>query len=155
MIRRAQLKDIEGINRLLYQVNNVHEAIRPDIFVKDSKKYNDGELAEIIKNDSTPVYVNVDEKGNILGYCFCIYQIQEANENMKYRKVLYIDDLCVDENCRGRHIGKELYKYVTAVAIENNCSSITLNVWEGNDNARAFYDGCGLKPLKTTLEKTL
>ncbi len=155
MIRRAEIKDISGINRLLYQVNNVHESIRPDIFIKDRKKYNDEELAEIIENDKTPVYVNTDESGNILGYCFCIYQIQEADENMRYRKVLYIDDLCVDEGQRGKHIGKELYKYVTAVAEKNNCSSITLNVWEGNDSARAFYDRCGLKPLKTTLEKVL
>ena len=154
-IRRAEIRDIPGINKMLYQVNNVHEAIRSDIFVKDCKKYNDEELADIIRNDMTPVFVAVDEYSMVMGYCFCVYQIQEESENMRYRKVIYIDDLCVDETLRGRHVGEELYKYVTAAALENSCSAITLNVWEGNDPARRFYEKHGFKPLKTTMEVCL
>ncbi len=48
MIRKAQLKDIKDINRLLYQVHEIHALSRPDLFKKDTKKYNDEELAQIM-----------------------------------------------------------------------------------------------------------
>lgn len=59
---------------------------------------------------------------------------------MKDFTTLYIDDLCVDENSRGQHVGRKLYEYVLNYAREQGCYDVTLNVWEGNDNARAFYE---------------
>lgn len=52
-------------------------------------------------------------------------------------------------------MGKRLFAAVEALARELNCYDLTLNVWEGNDAARAFYDNLGMKPLKTYLEKVL
>lgn len=37
MIREARANDLEGINHLLYQVNNVHADGRPDLFQHGSK----------------------------------------------------------------------------------------------------------------------
>lgn len=70
-------------------------------------------------------------------------------------KTLYIDDLCVDENCRGKHVGSILYKAVREYACENGFHNITLHVWEGNDNAAAFYKKMGLTPQFTCLEEVL
>lgn len=70
-------------------------------------------------------------------------------------KTLYIDDLCVDENIRGRHIGKQLYEYVLTFARENNCYNVTLNVWSCNESALHFYEKCGLTPQKIGMEKIL
>ena len=36
-----------------------------------------------------------------------------------------------------------------------DCYEITLNVWEGNDAARAFYDRMGMKPKETQMEYIL
>ena len=55
MIRRAIVTDIHDIDRLLYQVNQIHADGRPDLFVGGLKKYTDEELAEIIPDDSRPV----------------------------------------------------------------------------------------------------
>ena len=60
-IRRAEEKDIEGINRLLRQVLMVHHNGRPDLFKGDVKKYTDAELLEIIKDDAKPILVGVDD----------------------------------------------------------------------------------------------
>lgn len=155
MIRRAEIKDIEGINKLLYQVNNIHAKIRSDIFFEDTKKYNDVKLKGIIKDDYTPIFVYTDDEDNVIAYCFCILRSQEAHENMKARNELYIDDLCVDENYRRQGIGKRIFQYVLEYANEKKFDSITINVWEHNDRARAFYDKLGFKVLKTTLEKRL
>ena len=43
-IRRAQIKDMNGINKLLNQVLEVHHKGRPDIFKGNTKKYTDPEL---------------------------------------------------------------------------------------------------------------
>ena len=40
-------------------------------------------------------------------------------------KTLYIDDLCVDENIRGQHIGRRLYEYVKQYAKETGCYNLT------------------------------
>ena len=70
-------------------------------------------------------------------------------------KTLYIDDLCVDENVRGQHIGKSLYEYVVAFAKEQGCYNVTLNVWALNESAMKFYEACGLVPQKIGMEKLL
>ena len=108
-IRQAKEMDISRIHELLVQVCLVHHKGRPDLFQGDhNRKYTDEQLREILNDEKRPVFVAVDETGKVLGYAFCIFQ-QYINDNiMTDIKTLYIDDLCVDEECRGRHIGKEL-----------------------------------------------
>lgn len=150
-IRRACISDMPGINSLLRQVLDVHHKGRPDIFKKDAKKYTDSELEEIINNDSRPIFVAVENE-TVMGYAFCVFQQHLNNNILTDIKTLYIDDLCVDENIRGRHIGKTLYDYVVAFAKENGCYNVTLNVWACNEGAMKFYEKCGLKPQKIGME---
>ena len=57
MIRRAEEKDVGGILRLLKQVNNVHAALRPDLFRMDERKYGEGDLRELLRDETRPVFV--------------------------------------------------------------------------------------------------
>ena len=68
---------------------------------------------------------------------------------------LYIDDLCVDENCRGKHVGSSLYREVLRYARMRKCYNVTLNVWSCNPSAMAFYEAMGLKPQKVGMEVLL
>lgn len=154
-IRRAKPQDMSGINHLLLQVCLVHHKGRPDIFKYGAKKYTDEELLSIILNDKRPIFVAVDEKETVLGYAFCIFQQQLNNNILTDIKTLYIDDLCVDENIRGQHIGKQLYDAVLAFAKENGFYNVTLNVWSLNEGAMKFYEACGLKPQKIGMETIL
>lgn len=150
MIRKANKHDIPGIIALLYQVDAVHHAIRPDLFKGNTPKYDEQQLADIIDADSTPIFVYDDD--GVLGHAFC--QVTEVRNHrlMQDIKTLYIDDICVDENVRGRHIGKALYEHVRAYAISIGCNNITLNVWEGNDSAMSFYKRMGMHVQKTGME---
>ena len=154
-VRRAKENDIDRIIALLSQVLEIHAAIRPDIFISGTTKYTPAELSEKIKEDEKPIFVAVDEEDKVLGYAFCIYKEQPFSTNMVPFKSLYIDDLCVDEASRGRHIGKLLFEYVKEQARENGCYELTLNVWEGNDPARSFYENIGFKPKETNMEYIL
>jgi len=154
-IRRACLKDMDGINNLLMQVCLVHHKGRPDLFKYGAKKYTDAELSDIIKDDLRPILVATDEKDQVLGYAFCIFQQHINNNILTDVKTLYIDDLCVDENLRGQHIGKKLYDAVLSFAKDHGCYNVTLNVWSLNEPAMKFYESCGLKPQKIGMETIL
>ena len=154
-IRRAEKKDMPGINRLLRQVLMVHHNGRPDLFKANAKKYTDEQLEELIEDDTKPVFVCVDEKNMVLGYAFCVWQQHINSEILTDIKTLYIDDLCVEETKRGQHIGKSLYEYVLDYARENKFYNVTLNVWSLNESAMKFYEACGLVPQKVGMEKIL
>ena len=151
-IRKAEKKDTERILQLLVQVNNVHSANRPDLFIKNKTKYTDKQLWEIFKNPKTPVFVAVDENDTVLGYCFGMFQSHKEDNNFPDITTYYIDDLCVDENCRGQHIGKALYEYTVDFAKKSGCYNVTLNVWDKNDAAIKFYENCGFKIQKYGME---
>lgn len=154
MIRFATENDIPKIGELLSQVDLVHHNGRPDIF-KIGRKYSDSELAELMKDENRPILVSTDENGEVTGYCFCIYQQHLNDSVLTDIKTLYIDDLCVDEHLRGKHIGRALYEAAVKLAKENGCYNLTLNVWSCNPSALRFYESCGLVPQKIAMETLL
>ena len=144
-----------GINKLLNQVLMVHHNGRPDLFKSNVKKYTDEELTLLIEDDSKPIFVAVDEAEEVLGYAFCVFQQHINNNILTDIKTLYIDDLCVDEDKRGMHIGKQLYDFVVEYAKSEGCYNLTLNVWSCNVSAMKFYEKCGLVPQKVGMEVIL
>ena len=154
MIRMAKKRDIPRISDLLSQVCLVHHNGRPDIF-KVGRKYSEEELDLLLTDASRPILVSVDERDKALGYCFCIFQQHKDTSVLTDIKTLYIDDLCVDESLRGRHIGKELYEAAVRLAKDNGCYNLTLNVWSCNPSAMRFYEAQGLVPQKVGMELIL
>ena len=150
MIRRATKNDIEGIIALLLQADMVHHKLRPDLFKSHTPKYDREELETLLGDESKPVFVYDD--GEIRGHAFC--QVTEVKDHRLLQDIrtLYIDDICVDEKVRGRHIGQALYEFVRAYALSLGCYNITLNVWEGNAPALSFYRNMGMHVQKTTME---
>ena len=150
-IRRAEIRDIPGMIELLYQVGQVHHVIRPDIFRDGALKYTENQLEEILRDPGRPIFVAA-EGGAVLGYCFCVHRDYEGSSVLTDRKEIYIDDLCVDEGCRGQGIATALYEYVCGYAKERGCAFITLNVWRGNDGAQRFYEKMGMTPRNINME---
>lgn len=153
-IRRATEADIPVVDKLLYQVHKVHSDARPDIFKQGAKKYTDEQLKKIFADELTPVFV-AEKDGAVLGYAFCVHKQFIDDNNMTDIKTLYIDDLCVDENARGAHIGTKLYEYVLDFAKNNGYYNVTLNVWADNKSAVKFYEKIGLRIQKIGMEKIL
>ncbi len=154
MIRRAEQRDADAILSLLSQVGMVHHRLRPDIF-KEATKYTHDELLCLIKEENTPVFVATDDSDIPKGYAFCVLTQTDGHGILTDIKTLYIDDLCVDEKERGKHIGSALYAYVLDFAKAQGCYNVTLNVWEGNAPAIAFYEAKGMKKQKTVMETIL
>ena len=150
MIRKANQNDIPGLIKLLYQADAVHNGIRPDLFKSNTPTYAEHELEEILADERKPIFVY--DEGGVVGHAFC--QITEIRDHRLLQdiKTLYIDDICVDEQQRGHHIGQALYAFVRDYARSIGCYNITLNVWEGNAPAMAFYKSMGMGVQKTGME---
>ena len=153
MVRRANKGDIQRLTDLLYQADAVHHGIRPDLFKGNTPKYDEQQLEAILEDESKPIFVYDD--GKVLGHAFCQMTEVKNHRLLQDIKTLYIDDICVDEHARGKHIGKSLFDYVRDYARSLGCNNITLNVWKGNDSAMNFYRSMGLRVQKTGMEMTL
>ena len=154
-IRKAQEKDISRIIELLGQVLQIHAEIRSDIFIPDTTKYTEQELATLLKDEKKPIYVAVNEEDVCLGYAFCQVKEQPFSNNMVQFQSLFIDDLCVDRFARGQHIGESPFDYVKQEAKKMGCYEVTLNVWAGNTSAEKFYEKMGMKTKERQLEYIL
>ena len=152
-IRRAKEADIPKFIDLLEQVLLVHHKVRPDLFQEKGVKYTESELAELIADDSRPIFVYEDESGTILGHMFTV--IEESHAPKVAHKTLFIDDLCVDEAARGQKIGEQLYRFALQYAKEIGCYNLTLNVWSANKSAVRFYERQGLTPQETRMEQII
>ena len=155
IIRKAEEKDIPRITELLEQVLQIHADIRPDIFIPGTTKYTVDELTELLKNEEKPIYVAVNEADICVGYAFCQLQEQPFSNNMVPFKSLFIDDLCVDQQARGQHIGERLFEHVKNEAKQKGCYEVTLNVWTGNISAEKFYEKMGMKTKEKQMEYIL
>ena len=153
-IRLAEKRDIPGMIALLHQVGDVHHEIRPDIFRTGCIKYTPAELEELLRDETRPIFVAMDGEF-VAGYCFCQHREYRDSTALTDRKELYIDDLCVDENCRGKGIAKSLYAHVTDYAKNCGCAFVTLNVWCGNNGAMKFYEAMGMNARSITMETKL
>lgn len=153
-VRRAEARDIPAILDLLVQVDMVHHNGRPDLFKGPATKYSAEELERILVDEETPVFVCTDEQNRVLGHGFCVMQ-HSGGQLMEEHTTVYIDDICVDEEARGRGVGRALYEHILAFAREKGAYNVTLNVWTCNPGAMAFYERLGLTPYKVGMEKIL
>lgn len=153
-IRNAEIKDANDIVRLLHQVLEVHAAIRPDIFLSGTTKYDIAKVTELICDDNRRSYVAENDEGAVVGYALC--EIQEQKDPNKVpMRMLFVDDICVDETERGKHTGTLLFDRIKEEAKRLGCYEVTLNVWEGNVPAKAFYGKMGMKPKEIRMELIL
>ena len=141
-------------NSFLFTINTgaSHNG-RPDIF-KVGRKYSDTELQALLQDDTRPILVAVDDTDAVLGYCFCEEKITGEHPVLCRHKSLYIDDLCVDESCRGQGIATKLYRHAVDYARFQGCKFVSLNVWSDND-ALQFYEKMGMRPRSMTMEAPL
>lgn len=154
-IRRAQTGDIPRLGELLVQVCRVHSQGRPDLFRAGGRKYSDQQLRSLLEDPDRPVLVAADGADRALGYAFCVLQRRRGEGALRDMTTLYLDDLCVDEACRGQHVGRALYQAAVELARSAGCYNLTLNVWACNDSARRFYEKCGLRVQKIGMETIL
>lgn len=155
IIKETKIDDIEQIVDILNQISKIHYESRPDIFRKKSKNEIKKEVIEIVNNTERKILIATDENSKIYG--LIVYKIKEVKEhiNLKNSKVLYIEDIGVDEKYRKKGLGKQLMKKVEEIAKELECRRIELNCWNFNEDAIKFYNQIGLTTQRRIMEKRI
>lgn len=151
IIRKMKKEDYKNIYKLALQVQNIHFSARPDIFNNGDPFTN--ELFLNLINDSNYICLVAEENNKILGECFVRIDETSVTPLFKERKILNINDICIDQNYRGKGIGKLLMLEIEKFAKELNAASVELNVWSFNKNAINFYNSLGFKNKSFKMEK--
>ena len=154
-IKEATKEDIEQIISLLQQVSELHYINRTDIFRRKSKNDIKEYTIEILENNEKKIIVAIDEMLKIYGVS--IFKVKEGkcHINLKSSRILWIEEICVDEKCRKNGIGKMLMLEAENVAEKLNCKRIELNCWEFNETAIKFYEEIGMETQRRIMEKKI
>ena len=153
IIRSAEDRDCERLSYLLQQICEFHVKGRPDVF-KSGQKYSLSELSTLIRDPERPVFV-AELDGLVVGYAFCILKRRANDPVLRDMLTVYVDDLCVDENCRRGGVGRALFEHVKAYARSIGAYNIDLNVWEFPGSAVDFYEKMGMKTERRYMELIL
>ena len=153
IIRKAKISDFQGIHNLIMQVHKLHVNKRNDIY-KDVDPMNFEEFRTELSN-SNNIYLIAELENDIVGICFS--QIKEISNNkiMKNKKILHIENICVDENHQKNGIVKKLYEQIVELAKEKNIDNIELMVWGFNENAIKFYENLGMNIKNLRFEQKI
>ncbi len=140
-IEIPKVEEQKEINDLARQIQKIHFNWRPDLFLNVEEVISKERLRGLL--DKNCIYVaKIDEK--IVGYII-IDIMEKDNSFIRYRKLLVVDTLCVDENYRGKGIGTQLLEFAKNLGKENKCTDMYLTVNPKNENAIKTYEKFGMR----------
>ena len=139
MLELAAMHDREKVDALAKQVHAMHVAWRPDIYEMVEELYSQQRMLDAIRERALYV-AKVD--GTVVGYVLIKIRSYDWPGVVK-RKVMLVDEICVEESLRGHGIGKAMMEDVHALAKAFGCTDMQLGVYPQNDAAVGFYQKCG------------
>ena len=139
MLELATLKNRDDVNRLARQVHEMHVQWRPDLYTMPEELFPEELYAELLKNRELYV-AKLD--GAVIGFALLKMRVSEGVGKVT-RKIMLIDQVCVDEALRNHGIGTQMMEEVRALARAFGCTDLQLGVYPQNDAAVSFYQKCG------------
>ena len=139
MLELARDIDREDVNRLARQVHEMHIAWRPDLFQMPEELFPEPLFRELIANRELYV-AKIDQ--TVVG--FALLRIKPSDGIGRVpRKIMLIDQICVDEGLRGHGFGTQMMEEIRILAKAFRCTDLQLGVYPQNDAAVSFYQKCG------------
>ena len=141
MLQLARPEDRAAIEGLAQQVHALHVQWRPDIYAPASELWPQDRFDAAVA-DRQLFAAKVEE--TVVGYVLLKVRNYDMVGHTK-RKVLVVDEICVDETRRNQGIGTEMMIEVRAIAHAFGCTDLQLGVYPQNNEALAFYQKCGFR----------
>ena len=139
MLELATKHDRLEINRLARQVHEQHVSWRPDLFRMPEELFPEELFSELVKNRE--LYV-AKVSGTVVGFCWLKMKISDGIGRVP-RKIMLIDQVCVDDALRNHGIGTQMMEEIRVLARAFGCTDLQLGVYPQNDAAVSFYQKCG------------
>lgn len=149
-IRGASASDYDGIAQLHKQLHNIHVENRPDLYRSAQHTFDYEYYQTLLSDDAYKVLVA--EFGTIAAYTILRLQDTPTLPILVPRTTLYMDDICVDENLRGRGIGTAVFQYVMDYGKRVGAVCLELNVLAFNTDAIEFYRRQNMKIKSIRME---
>lgn len=150
-IRDMESKDYPEIDRLMKELHELHVKGRPDLYTELEHPYSREEFEKIV-SDPEIIAILAEEKSVVIGLCIGTLRKKSGMVEMR---ILYIEDLIVDRNFRGKGIASQLYREMEERGRNAGAKRLDLMVWEFNSDARRFYEKQGMMPQRYIYEKKL
>lgn len=140
-IIQPKIENQVEINNLAKQVHKLHVNWNSDMFLDVEQVIPIERLEKLLETES--IYIARLEN-KIVGYI--IIDIKEKDNGfMRYRKILSIDTLCIDEKFKRQGIGTKMLEFAKRLGKEKNCTDMHLTVNPNNKNAIKVYENFGMK----------
>ncbi len=139
MLELAREGDKGTVNALARQIHALHVAWRPDLYEAVEECYSIERFTDAVRQRQ--LYV-ANIHGTITGYVLLKIRPYDSPGLIR-RKVMVVEELCVDEAWRRQGIGTEMMGDVRALAKAFGCTDLQLGVYPQNDGAVTFYQKCG------------
>ena len=139
MLELATKHDRLDVNRLARQVHEMHVQWRPDLYQMPEELFPEALYTELLKNRELYV-AKLD--GAVIGFALLKMRVSEGVGKVT-RKIMLIDQVCVDEALRNHGIGTQMMEEVRILARVFGCTDLQLGVYPQNDAAVSFYQKCG------------
>lgn len=139
MLELARPEDREAVNAMARQVHAMHVSWRPDIYEMVEELYPPERFQSSVANRE--LYV-AKLGGMTVGYVLLKIRNYDWPGVVK-RRVMVVDEICVEESARNQGIGRAMMEDVHALARAFGCTDMQLGVYPQNDGAVSFYQKCG------------
>lgn len=151
MVRPATQSDLPRINELRRQVNDLHVSSRPDVFRPGFSQELQDHVNVLFAGEGREILV-AEADGAVVGFVCLKYIDRPASPYRNAIRFVAIEELGVDEACQRQGAGRLLVDAVRTRAGEMGYSRIELDMWEFNENARAFYERIGFRTYRRYME---
>lgn len=149
MLQLASAADRMAVQRLACQLHSLHCQWRPDLYELPEELYPESRFAEEIRSRSLYVAKVGD---TVIGYA--LLKIRDSHGiGLVSRRVMVLQELCVEETLRNQGFGKEMVADIHALARAFRCTDLQLGVYPQNDEAVAFWQKCGFTIRAIEMQK--
>ena len=100
-------------------------------------------LKESIFNNNRAEVVIVELDSKAVGYALYFYNFSTFNG----KSGLYLEDLFIKKEFRGRGIGKEVFKFLVKKAKKEDCKRMEWSCLDWNEPSIKFYKSLGAVPM--------
>jgi ribosomal protein S18 acetylase RimI-like enzyme len=136
---KEHLDDLVSLN---IEVQKLHVGFEPTIFKEPDREEIKQFFREILADENREIFISQDEARPV-GYIALQIGGHEGHAFCHPQKWIYIDQIGVTKEFRGKGVGKKLIEAAKEYARKHNINHIMLDVWTVNKNAKVFFEKQG------------
>ena len=147
-IRYAESADYDSVEAIMKEVQQLHVDWRPDIYKPVDTVYSREYFEHLVAEKHLLV---AESDGAVVGLLTFMYRHIESDKQVT-RNVIFVDDLAVKTEYRGREIGTQLLNLMKKKVSDEHLDGLELQVNARNIAARKMYENFGFTEKSINME---